>query len=135
MTARGWSPAEVKLLFGLAAQGAGADAIARELKRTKADIREMADCIGADLEQVEHPLICPRCARGYVLGDADWCPACELALKRERWDSELDEERRIADEMEEVIRRAENTLSKNKERQRERWGGNPRKGKTPEERR
>lgn len=120
-----WAPYEVRAVIEMASDGLGAEVIALEVKRSMADVRELAESLGLPLEALEYPLVCPRCAHGYVIGDADWCPACEREIKQHRMDEAIAEEVRRAEEVE----REDARIRKQNQRFREKYGTNPRKGK------
>lgn len=121
----GWHPEEVKSLMEMASAGLGIDAIALELKRSKSAIRDFAHHLRIPLEEIDRPLVCPRCGHGYVVGLNDWCSGCELEIKRAQWDAEQEEEVRRLKE----IDREDSRIRKAREREREKHGTNPRKGK------
>lgn len=120
-----WTPGEIVRLMEMAASGLGIEVIALELKRKKSDVREAAATLRISLEVVEYPLLCPRCGSGFIVGLKDWCPTCELEEKTIRFDNDVAEEVRRQEE----IDREDARLRKERERRREQYGTNPRKGR------
>lgn len=124
----GWLPSEFKTLMEMAAAGLGIESICQELKRRQRDIREVAEMLGLSLIEVEYPMVCPRCGSGFVIGDDDWCPKCQLEEKVVRWQREEQEEVNLLRQVE----RYDATKRKQRERRREKAGTNPRKGPNAE---
>lgn len=129
MAQGGWDPLDLKLLMDMAAAGLGIDAICQEFKRSKTEVREIAALLRLPLEEVEYPVVCPRCGSGYVVGDEDWCPGCVLEDKVVDWEREEAEEVMLLQE----IKRMDAAERKRRERRREEQGTNPRKGPWAEE--
>lgn len=126
-----WGADTLAAVKHMATSGAGEEAIALELKLPRADVRTIAGLLGVSLEALDRGEWCDRCCswRSSLDSVTGWCPICterhKLEQQREADAAEEDRLRREAMREDAATRKA-------RQRMREEFGANPRKGKAAE---
>lgn len=123
-----WDLTDVDTLKRMALAGANADEISVETKKARHQVEAMAEllCIPLACDGVTE--WCDRCCspRPSLDPDTGWCPTCTALVKLEA-DRLRDEEEEAR--LERELIRKQNNQKKERERMRQRFGANPRKGK------
>ncbi len=123
---REWGVEEIRALRERAIAGDGTEAIARDLRRTQADVRDMAALLGVSLSALAKHEWCDMCCqpRAWIDPDTGWCESCTARIRIEAQRIKDDEEeQRLREEAD----RADVQLRKERQRMREQYDANPRK--------
>ena len=117
----------LEVLSALVLAGADEDAVCRVLRATHADVRKGAALLGLSFHPLAKLEWCDRCCkpRSEIDPQTGWCVPCTTAVRIEH--------QRILDDEEEARLREEavrgsDVLKKQRQRMREEFGTNPRKG-------
>lgn len=122
-----WTLGDLIWLKELVADGLTEGEIAQEMTESRAEIRAAMAVMSLTTKEVGDARWCDLCGSWRTQFDkkTGWCRLCTDHLKLEaQMQSDDEEERRL---LEDLLRQA-NRIKKQRERMRERFGANPRKG-------
>lgn len=127
-----WSTDDITTLRAMVLAGEDEDATARVLRKKRAEVRDMVTLLGLTFSPLAKLEWCDKCCSPRHALDpvTGWCEACTIQARNEY-------QRMLDDQEEERLRKeaekATNQIKKARERTREEFDANPRKGTRDED--